>query len=201
MAGAAMTIEYASDLLELNGVELSGSTFDDLFYDQRDYSRHFKEGRVKVIVSSPNDKMVSGEVARLKFNSKGTPMVSDTDVSPKTAKLSKSNGGDEDWAFAIQLLDGQVFFDTPMPTETHTPTETNTPTETATATPTMETATFTPTPTETPTSTPTETPTATATGTATPTHTLDIDFVDDDVIDFKDLLEYLEAFKEQHLED
>ncbi|MCA9412439.1 MAG: hypothetical protein KC944_14580, partial [Candidatus Omnitrophica bacterium] len=207
MAGAAMTIEYASDLLELDGVNLAGAVFDDLFYDQRDYSRNFKEGRVKVIVSSPSNKSVDGEFLKINFKSKGTPMVSDTLVIPKSAKLSKSNGGDEDWEFAIQLLDGTVFFEaasteTPTPTSTQSPTAT--PTLTATNTMMAPTETETPTPTETETLTPTETATATPTETAsststpTPTGTLDVDYVDDDVIDVQDLLKFLEAFKEQH---
>ncbi len=217
MAGAAMTIDYASDLVELDGVQLSGSTFDDLFYDQRDYSRHFSEGRVRVIVSSPTDKMVGGEVLKLNLKSKGTPMASETLLQPKTIKLSKSNGSDEDWEFVIQPVDGTLFFTTPSPTATLTFTETPTPTETSTSTPPMSTATFTPTatgtstPTETATSTPTETETETstpttsrtltATPTTTATGTIDLDFCPDGKIDVNDLLKYLEAFREQHLED
>ncbi|MCA9423915.1 MAG: hypothetical protein KC994_02515 [Candidatus Omnitrophica bacterium] len=173
MAGAAMTIEYASDLLELNGVDLVGETFDELFYDQRDYSRHFEEGRVKVIVSSPANKMVSGEFLKLNFKSKGTPMVSETDVTPKTAKLSRANGSDEGWVFAIQLLDGKVLFDAMTPTDTPTPTATETPTQT---------------------------PTSTATETPTPTSTLNVDYCEDGVINAGDLLKFLEAFKEQHMD-
>ncbi|MCA9447669.1 MAG: hypothetical protein KC931_11175, partial [Candidatus Omnitrophica bacterium] len=144
---------------------------------------------------------------KINFKSKGTPMVSDTLVIPKSAKLSKGNGGDEDWEFAIQLLDGTVFFEaasteTPTPTSTQSPTAT--PTLTATNTMMAPTETETSTPTETETLTPTETATATPTETAsptstpTPTGTLDVDYVDDDVIDVQDLLKFLEAFKEQH---
>ncbi len=110
IAGAAFTVSYATEHVELAGVELDGAAFNALFYDQRDYSRGWKEGRVKVIVSSGENKVISGKVAKVKFDSKGTPSVPSSDVPFVTGKMAKSSGEDIAWTSLVDLEKGTLIF-------------------------------------------------------------------------------------------
>ncbi|MCA9413403.1 MAG: hypothetical protein KC944_19470 [Candidatus Omnitrophica bacterium] len=110
IAGAAFTVSYATDYVQLDGVELDGSDFDVLFYDQRDYSRGWKPGRVKVIVSSANNKVINGEVAKVKFSSVGSPPVPSSDVPFVSGKLAKASGEDIAWNSLVDLEEGTLIF-------------------------------------------------------------------------------------------
>ena len=110
ISGAAFTVAYATDHVDLKGVDLDGDDFDFLFYDQRDYSRGWKEGRVKVIVSSDSDKVINGKVAKVKFDSNGTPPVPTSDVPFVAGKMAKSSGEDIAWNDVVDLEQGKLIF-------------------------------------------------------------------------------------------
>jgi hypothetical protein len=113
ISGAAFTVSYATEYVQLTGVELDGTDFDALFYDQRDYSRGWKPGRVKVIVSSPDNKVINGTVAKVKFNSNGTPPVPSSDVPFVSGKMAKSSGEDISWSSLVELEEGTLIFESP----------------------------------------------------------------------------------------
>ncbi|MCA9414956.1 MAG: hypothetical protein KC917_01755 [Candidatus Omnitrophica bacterium] len=110
IAGAAFTVAYATDYVNLKGVELDGANFEYLFYDQRDYSRGWKPGRVKVIVSSSGNEIINGKVAKVKFDSNGTPPVPSSEVPFVSGKLAKSSGEDIAWSSLVDLNEGTLIF-------------------------------------------------------------------------------------------
>ncbi|MCB9785017.1 MAG: hypothetical protein H6751_18750, partial [Candidatus Omnitrophica bacterium] len=179
IAGTSFTLAYATDEVELIGAELvgGGATFDQLVYDQRDYSRGWKPGQIRLVVSANSNKAVSADFVKIKFREVDPVTEMSTNLRFRTAKIARRSGEDIRWNNNIQLLDGQIFFMAPTPTETptdtpqDTPTNTHTPSETPTPshTPMEPTDTFTPTSTETPIEIPTDTHTPTPTETPTDT--------------------------------
>ncbi len=110
IAGAAFTVSYATEHVELMGVELDGEDFNVLFFDQRDYSRGWKAGRVKVIVSSGEEKVINGKVAKVKFDSVGSPPVPTSQVPFVSGKMAKSSGEDIAWTSLVDLEEGTLIF-------------------------------------------------------------------------------------------
>ncbi|MCA9417216.1 MAG: hypothetical protein KC917_13135, partial [Candidatus Omnitrophica bacterium] len=124
-----------------------------------------------------SNKAVSADFVKIKFREVEPVTEMSTNLRFRTAKIARRSGEDIRWNNNIQLLDGQIFFMAPTPTETptdtpqDTPTNTHTPSETPTPshTPMEPTDTFTPTSTETPIEIPTDTHTPTPTETPTDT--------------------------------
>jgi len=111
IAGAAFTVSYATEYVELMGVELDSPDFGALFYDQRDYSRGWKPGRVKVIVSSQENSVINGKVAKVRFGTKGIPQVPTSEVPFVSGKMAKSSGEDIEWNSVVNLEEGTLIFE------------------------------------------------------------------------------------------
>lgn len=110
IAGAGFTINYATEHVILKEIQLEGDSFDVLFYDQRDYLRGWKPGRVKVVVSSEDNKIINGSIAKVKFESVQDPMVPSTEVPVTNGKMAKENGVNVAWTSVVDLEEGTLVF-------------------------------------------------------------------------------------------
>lgn len=115
---ASMIIRYPSDELLLQGLEMpEGPEYADmtLFYDQRDYSRSFKKGRVKMIMVREGNRELVSPMATMLFNrEQGStgPIVNFLDMFP--GKLAREKDGfpgeDIGWVEPVEFGSGILGF-------------------------------------------------------------------------------------------
>lgn len=65
---------------------------------------------MKVVVSSEDNKIINGSIAKVKFESVQDPMVPSTEVPVTDGKMAKSNGANVAWTSVVDLEEGTLVF-------------------------------------------------------------------------------------------